>query len=170
MIMATSQSYTVRLAAIIVFIIASLTDGVDGYIARKYNQVTNFGKFIDPLADKLLVCAALLILMGRGDLPAWCVMIIIAREFVITSLRMVAAADGKVIAASIWGKIKTFTQIICVIILLYDMHFWIIPDVINSAGVCVFLMAATALISCFFYVKDNFNVIKDGLTQKGDSK
>ncbi len=102
--------------ALVLFCLASVTDFLDGYIARKYNQVTDFGKFVDPLADKLLVTAALLIFIEKGIFPAYMVFIVLAREFIITSLRNVAAAKGKVLAASWTGKVKTCVQIAGIII------------------------------------------------------
>lgn len=104
-----------------VFIIASLTDAFDGYIARKYKLVTTLGKFIDPLADKVLVIAAMLALIELGRLPAWIVMVIITREFIVTGLRLVAAAEGVVIAASKGGKLKTVCQIIALIMLILNI-------------------------------------------------
>ena len=104
--------------ALALFIIASLTDLLDGKIARKYNLVTNFGKFMDPLADKLLVCAALICLIELQRIPAWIVIIIISREFIISGFRLVASDNGVVIAASYWGKFKTTFQMIAVILLI----------------------------------------------------
>lgn len=111
------------LIAGIVFIIASLTDAVDGYIARKKNLVTNMGKFIDPLADKILVIAVLTTLVEMHRFPAWMVVVIISREFIVSGLRMVAASEGVVIAASKGGKLKTVTQIIGIIMLLFDIPY-----------------------------------------------
>lgn len=108
--------------ATIIFILAALTDKLDGYIARSRNQITRFGKFMDPLADKLLVTAALVSLVEFQVLPAWAAMIIIAREFAVTGLRSVAAAEGIVIAASGWGKAKTVTQIVAIIAALIDLN------------------------------------------------
>ncbi|PRR82570.1 CDP-diacylglycerol--glycerol-3-phosphate 3-phosphatidyltransferase [Clostridium vincentii] len=105
-----------------IFILASLTDKLDGYIARSRNQITNFGKFMDPLADKLLVTAALISLVELQVVPGWAAMIIIAREFAVTGLRTIAASDGKVIAASWWGKLKTVIQIIAIILLLLELN------------------------------------------------
>ena len=104
----------------IVFIIAASTDALDGYIARKRNEITNFGKFFDPLADKLLTMAALIILVEMGKIPALAVIIILTREFMITGLRTLAASEGVIIAASWWGKFKTVTQMIAIILILID--------------------------------------------------
>ena len=108
--------------AVAIFIVASLTDLLDGKIARKYNLVTNFGKFMDPLADKLLVCSAMICLIQTGQLAAWIVVIIIAREFIISGFRLIASDNGVVIAASYWGKFKTASQMVMIILLIY------IPD------------------------------------------
>lgn len=107
--------------AIIVFILASLTDKLDGHIARSRNQITKFGKFMDPLADKLLVTSALVSLVEHGIVPTWMAMIIIAREFAVTGLRAVAASEGIVIAASWWGKLKTATQMVAIIFALIKL-------------------------------------------------
>ncbi len=107
--------------ALIIFIIASLTDLLDGKIARKYNLITDFGKFMDPLADKLLVCSALICLVSLNRIPAWIVIIIIAREFIISGFRLIAADNGRVIAASYWGKFKTTFQMIMVILMIADI-------------------------------------------------
>lgn len=107
--------------ALAVFVIASLTDLLDGKIARKYNLVTNFGKFMDPLADKLLVCSAMICLVELKRLPAWIVIIIIAREFIISGFRLVASDNGVVIAASWWGKFKTTFQMLMIILLILDL-------------------------------------------------
>ncbi len=106
--------------ALAIFIVASLTDLLDGKIARKYNLVTNFGKFMDPLADKLLVCSAMICLIETGQLAAWIVIVIIAREFIISGFRLIAADNGVVIAASYWGKFKTAFQMLMVIVLVLE--------------------------------------------------
>ena len=108
-------------ASVAFFVVASLTDLLDGKIARKYNLVTNFGKFMDPLADKLLVAAALICLTANGRLAAWISIIIISREFVISGFRLIASDNGKVIAASYWGKFKTTFQMVMVILMIADI-------------------------------------------------
>lgn len=114
------ENHTFRMIALALFIIASLTDLLDGKIARKYNLVTNFGKFMDPLADKLLVCSALICLIELNALPAWMVIIIISREFIISGFRLVASDNGIVIAASWWGKSKTISQMVMIILMIAD--------------------------------------------------
>jgi len=111
-----------NIVAFLVFIIASCTDFVDGHLARSRNLVTNFGKFMDPLADKLLVTAALIALVGQDKIPSWFVTVIIAREFIVTGIRLIANGEGRVIAASIWGKLKTITQMIAISLLLLDNY------------------------------------------------
>jgi CDP-diacylglycerol--glycerol-3-phosphate 3-phosphatidyltransferase len=108
--------------ATFIFVLASLTDKLDGYIARSRNQITNFGKFMDPLADKLLVTSALISLVELHVVPGWAAIVIIAREFAVSGLRTIAAAEGKIIAASWWGKIKTVIQIIAIIVLLLQVN------------------------------------------------
>lgn len=108
--------------ALAIFIIASLTDLLDGKIARKYNLVTNFGKFMDPLADKLLVCSALICLVALEKIPAWIVIVIIAREFIISGFRLVASDNGVVIAASYWGKFKTTFQMVMICLMIADLE------------------------------------------------
>jgi CDP-diacylglycerol--glycerol-3-phosphate 3-phosphatidyltransferase len=109
------------LLAGVVFILAAATDTVDGYIARKHGMVTNFGKLVDPLADKILVTAVLVSLVQLQRLPAWIVVVIVSREFFVTGLRMVAVSEGVVIAASSWGKAKTVIQIIAILLVIFDL-------------------------------------------------
>ncbi|MFR3499601.1 MAG: CDP-diacylglycerol--glycerol-3-phosphate 3-phosphatidyltransferase, partial [Paraclostridium bifermentans] len=110
------------LIACMIFIVASVTDAMDGHIARKYNLVTDFGKFMDPLADKLLVISALTTMIEYDLVAAWMVIIIVARELTVSILRAIAAADGKVIAASSGGKLKTISQMVAIVILLLGAH------------------------------------------------
>ena len=121
MIMQIAPDGNGRFAALAIFIIASMTDFLDGYIARKNHLVTNFGKFMDPLADKLLVSAAMICLVSMDRLPAWMVIIIISREFAISGFRLIAADNGIVIAASWWGKFKTVSQMIMIILLIANL-------------------------------------------------
>jgi CDP-diacylglycerol--glycerol-3-phosphate 3-phosphatidyltransferase len=112
-----------RYIALAIFIAASLTDTADGYIARKYHLITDFGKFMDPLADKLLVCSAMICLVHTNEIPYWVVIIIVAREFIISGFRLVAADNGIVIAASWWGKSKTVCQMAMIIVVLLNFNF-----------------------------------------------
>ncbi len=120
-IMLMPQTTAGKWIALALFAGASLTDLLDGYLARKYNLVTNFGKFMDPLADKLLVCAALICLIELGRIPSWVVIIIISREFIISGFRLVASDNGVVIAASYWGKFKTTFQMVMICLMIVDL-------------------------------------------------
>lgn len=144
--------------ALAIFIIASLTDLLDGKIARKYNLVTNFGKFMDPLADKLLVCSAMICLVEMKRLAAWIVIIIIAREFIISGFRLVASDNGIVIAASYWGKFKTVSQMAMVILLIAD--FGGVFDLICEA--LIWISLALTIISLVDYVAKNKQVLTQG--------
>ncbi len=143
--------------ALAIFIIASLTDLIDGKIARKYGLVTNFGKFMDPLADKLLVCSALICLIELGQLPAWMVIIIISREFIISGFRLVASDNGIVIAASYWGKFKTTFQMAAVILLIVR-----IEALALAADICVWIALALTVISLVDYIVKNHKVLTEG--------
>jgi CDP-diacylglycerol--glycerol-3-phosphate 3-phosphatidyltransferase len=138
-----------RWAAVAIFAIASLTDGIDGYLARKYNQVTTFGKFIDPLADKLLVISALLLFVEFGNMSAVSAMIIIMRELCVTSLRTVAMGQGIEMAAGFSGKVKTFTQILCIILMLTPfgaLHLFNLGSVaVNIDFLMVFIMVIVTI-------------------------
>lgn len=141
-----------------IFILASLTDYFDGHLARKYNLVTNFGKFMDPIADKLLVCSALICLVELDRLPAWIVLIIIGREFIISGFRQVASDNGVVIAASYWGKFKTTFQIIMVVVLI--LHFdWPYYDWLEI--LMIYIALALTLISLVDYIWKNKEVLKE---------
>lgn len=141
--------------AIAIFIIASLTDLLDGKIARKYNLVTNFGKFMDPLADKLLVCSAMIALVDLGKLQGWIVIIIIAREFIISGFRLIASDNGVVIAASYWGKFKTTFQMIMIILLTLDLQ---LPYMSIVNNVIVYIALALTIISLLDYIFKNYKV------------
>ena len=150
------SSQTMRVVANVIFIVASLTDLFDGKIARKYNLVTNFGKFMDPLADKLLVCSALICLIQLGQLPAWVVIIIISREFIISGFRLVAADNGIVIAASYWGKFKTVSQMIMIILMIMDIQNGAFQTLIT---VFIVIAVALTLISLADYIMKNKQVL-----------
>lgn len=142
-----------------VFIIASITDKLDGYIARSRNQITNFGKFMDPLADKLLVTAALISLVDYHIVSTWAAVIIIAREFAVTGLRTIAASEGIVIAASWWGKIKTFIQIVAIIFALINIDFGNYYFAVATKITMSIAIIVTILSGVDYFVK-NKNVIK----------
>ena len=141
--------------ALAIFIIASLTDMADGKIARKYNLVTNFGKFMDPLADKLLVCSALICLIALDKIPAWIVIVIISREFIISGFRLIAAENGIVIAANYWGKFKTVSQMIMIILLLIDLGG--VFDILEQ--IFIWLSLALTVISLITYIWQNRSVL-----------
>ncbi len=149
-----------RYISVLVFIIAAATDGVDGHIARKYNQITDFGKFIDPLADKILVVSALIGMVEYGMISSIAVIIIIAREFMVTGLRTVAVGSGKVIAAAFSGKLKTVIQIvvICVVITFYDLSL-MFASIALALQICIWIMVAITLYSGIEYIVKNKEVI-----------
>ena len=142
--------------ALAIFIIASLTDLLDGKIARKYNLVTNFGKFMDPLADKLLVCSALICLVALEKIPAWMVIVIIAREFIISGFRLIASDNGVVIAASYWGKFKTTFQMVMICLMIADI------SAINLLTQIVMWVALIlTVVSLVDYLVKNKDVMKE---------
>lgn len=156
-----SQYY---LVAAIIFAVGSLTDSLDGYIARHYNQVTDFGKLTDPIADKLLVMSALLVFVESGIMPVWVAAVIIGREFIISGLRMIAAAKGIVIAAAKSGKAKTFVQCIGIILIFVlgdDMLSFSATATVQT--VTVYIMAAVSVISCVDYFITNRGVLRGSL-------
>ena len=144
--------------ALAIFIIASLTDMLDGKIARARNLVTNFGKFMDPLADKLLVCSAMICMIPSGKLSAWFVIVIIAREFIISGFRLVASDNGIVIAASYWGKFKTVSQMAMIIVLIAD--FGGVFDMIGT--VLIWVSLVLTIVSLVDYVAKNVQVLTQG--------
>ncbi len=152
----SNQMY--RYIAEVIFIVASLTDMLDGKIARKYNLITNFGKFMDPLADKLLVCSALICLVAAGQLPAWICIVIIAREFIISGFRLVASDNGVVIAASMWGKFKTVSQMLMVIVMILNldnMVFYLLGQILMWVALIL------TVVSLLDYVIKNKDVLKE---------
>ena len=145
--------------AVAIFIVASLTDLLDGKIARKYNLVTNFGKFMDPLADKLLVCSAMICLIQTGQLAAWIVVIIIAREFIISGFRLIASDNGIVIAASYWGKFKTNFQMFMIIMLIIDLG---TSTAVMIENILIVIATALTIISLVDYLVKNKQVLSEG--------
>ena len=132
----------------------SLTDLLDGHIARKYNLVTNFGKFMDPLADKLLVCAAMICLVETGMIPSWVVIIIISREFIISGFRLIASDNGIVIAASYWGKFKTVFQMVMIVLMIADIAaIQIVTDIV------MWIALILTIVSLIDYLKKNWHVM-----------
>ena len=145
--------------ALAIFGVASLTDWLDGYIARKYNLVTNFGKFMDPLADKLLVGAAMIGLVQLAMIPAWVVIVIISREFIISGFRLIASDNKIVIAASVWGKFKTVVQMVMIIVLLADLpgcFFFVLGQI------TIWLSLLLTIISLVDYIMKNKKVLTQG--------
>ena len=152
-------------AALAVFILASVTDFIDGYVARHYHQITDFGKFMDPIADKLLVMSAFVVLVGQGRMPSWACIIVLGREFVISGFRLVAADAGRVIAAGPLGKIKTVTQMAAVLLLLL-----LSPAAGEAplgeggkvfADVVMYISTFFSLVSCVDYIARNRDCLKD---------
>ena len=143
---------TYRWIALAIFVVASLSDFLDGYVARHYNQVTDFGKFFDTLADKLLVTACLMVFVGQGRMASWIAFIVVAREFAIMGLRSVAATHGRVIAAGWSGKVKTASTMVCIVLMLLP-----IPKELNT--ICVAVIVLTTLYSGVEYFTKNFDVL-----------
>ncbi len=141
-----------NLVALLVFIVASITDFVDGYVARHYNQVTDFGKFMDPLADKMLVLTSMIYFCSVGRFPAWALVIVMAREFAVSGLRLVAVDNGRVIAAGWSGKVKTFATMVCLCILHVPLWAWL-------EWLCIIVIAATTLYSGVEYFVKNRDVL-----------
>ena len=149
------------LIATLVFVAAAITDAVDGHLARKNNQITDFGKFADPLADKMLVTAAMLWFVECGKMPAWALLIVICREFAVSGLRMVAAEQGRVIAAGWSGKVKTAATMVCVILMFLP-----IPAFLNT--LCVWVIALTTLYSGVEYFVKNLDVFREGAKKEDE--
>ena len=159
------------LIACVIFSIASITDAVDGHLARKNNQITNFGKFLDPIADKILTTAALLAFMSMGLCNIWIVMLILTREFAIASVRMIAAAGGVVIPANVWGKIKTMSQMVFTILIMLLGEVWEIlantnevlfnklPDLSLVSNGLLWITAILTVVSGWIYLNDSKKII-----------
>ena len=159
------------LIACVIFSIASITDAVDGHLARKNNQITNFGKFLDPIADKILTTAALLAFMSMGLCNIWIVMLILTREFAIASVRMIAAAGGVVIPANVWGKIKTMSQMVFTILIMLLGEVWEIlantnevlfnklPDLSFVSNGLLWITAILKVVSGWIYLNDSKKII-----------
>ncbi len=141
-----------NLVALAVFILASITDTLDGYIARKYSLITDFGKFMDPIADKLLVTAAMLVFVDWHMMPAWVVIVVVAREFIVSALRLVAANNGRVIAAGWSGKVKTASTMVCICIMLLGLPQWV-------NAVCSAVILVTTAYSGIEYLVKNKDVL-----------
>lgn len=142
--------------ALAIFVFASMTDWLDGYLARKNNLVTNFGKFMDPLADKLLVCSAMICLIELGKIPSWVVIIIISREFIISGFRLIASDKGVVIAANYWGKFKTVFQMIMIILMIMDLE-----ALSLATTIVMYIALGLTIISLLDYVIKNWKVMED---------
>lgn len=144
-------------AALLVFIFASLTDLADGKIARKYGLVTNFGKFMDPLADKLLVCSALICFVETDQIPAAIVIVIVSRELIISGVRLIAADNGVVLAANIWGKLKTVCQMVMTVVLIADLDGM---EILEQILIYASLILTVISLACYLY--QNRGVLKEG--------
>lgn len=174
LIFAVIGGTTCDIVALVLFIVCSFTDFLDGYVARKYNQVTDFGKFADPLADKLLICAAMVVFVDRGLMYGWMVFIILAREFIITSLRTVAAMKGTAMAAAWSGKVKTCMQIAGVIVIFLCTIFTG-ADSMHASGTAGLLiqlagwvMMLMTLYSGWDYMHRNWDIVAEGATKRKD--
>ena len=151
-----------RYIALAIFVVASVTDWFDGKLARKYNLVTNFGKFMDPLADKLLVCSAMICFIELEKLPAWFVIIIIGREFIISGFRLIAVEKGVVIAANYWGKVKTVVQMVMSIVLILDFSF---SGAELLEWILIWAAVVLTVISLLDYIYKNRAVLSDTETR-----
>ena len=150
----SANNDSIKWLALVLFIIASLTDFADGYIARKNNLITNFGKFMDPLADKILTISGMICLIELGRIPSWIVIIIVAREFIISGFRLIAAENGVVIAANYWGKFKTTFQMIMIILMIMN-----IPQLQIITTIVMWIALALTLISLVTYINANKQIL-----------
>ena len=150
----SGSNESLKWVALVLFVVASLTDFLDGYIARKYNLITNFGKFMDPLADKILTISGMICLIELGRIPSWIVVIIVAREFIISGFRLIAAENGVVIAANYWGKFKTTFQMIMIILMIVN-----IPQLQILTNLTMWIALALTIISLVTYISANKQVL-----------
>ena len=150
----SGSNESLKWIALVLFVVASLTDFADGYIARKYNLIPNFGKFMDPLADKILTISGMICLVELGRIPAWIVIIIVAREFIISGFRLIAVENGIVIAANMWGKLKTNFQIFMIILMIMN-----IPLLKIITDITMWIALALTIISLVTYVSANKQVL-----------
>ena len=150
----SGSNESLKWVALVLFVVASLTDFLDGYIARKYNLITNFGKFMDPLADKILTISGMICLIELGRIPSWIVVIIVAREFIISGFRLIAAENGVVIAANYWGNFKTTFQMIMIILMIVN-----IPQLQILTNLTMWIALALTIISLVTYISANKQVL-----------
>lgn len=162
MVLLMAEGASMHMAALAVFVIASLTDMLDGQIARRCNQITNFGKFMDPLADKMLTTAAFLIFMEQGIINSWALMIILAREFMVSGVRLSAASEGTVIAASFWGKFKTVSQMAAIILTILLTNIKLIPEQagISVSAIFIWISIIFTVVSGVEYLMKNRHCLK----------
>ena len=151
----SKSSESLKWIALVLFIAASLTDLLDGKIARKYNLVTTFGKFMDPLADKVLTISGMICLIELGRIPSWIVVIIVAREFIISGFRLIATEHGIVIAANYWGKWKTTFQMILIILMIVNL-----PALAMVTQIVMWIALALTIISLITYIQQNMDVVR----------
>ena len=157
-----------RIIAEVIFVVASITDLLDGKIAREENLITNFGKFMDPLADKLLVCSALICLVSSGQIDAWIVIVIIAREFIVSGVRLVASDKGVVIAASMWGKLKTTFQMIMVILLILNLSYFFAGTIFGTIVmyleiILIYISLILTIVSMIDYLIKNKHILMEDI-------
>lgn len=151
----SGSNETLKWVALVLFVVASLTDFLDGYIARKYNLITNFGKFMDPLADKILTISGMICLIELGRIPSWIVVIIVAREFIISGFRLIATEHGIVIAANYWGKFKTTFQMIMIILMIMNL-----PALSLVTDIVMWIALILTIISLATYIMQNMDVVR----------
>ena len=151
----SGSNESLKWVALVLFVVASLTDFLDGYIARKYNLITNFGKFMDPLADKILTISGMICLIELGRIPSWIVVIIVAREFIISGFRLIATEHGIVIAANYWGKWKTTFQMIMIILMIVNL-----PALAMVTQIVMWIALALTIISLITYIQQNMDVVR----------